>query len=198
MVDDQLLYGLIYLMARYLHIVCMTLLVGGTLFYEMVVPVAIGELRTEHQLAVFGRARWMFRGIVWSSAGVLVVTGVVQTWQHWASYALSTEPSVPLRSVVWWAAHTSTALIAIIISLFLTGGRTPPDRPVSWMRLNLVILLIVIFLASTTRHVRLSQPPPREANFPLPLPQLDDDDDAGSTSDPRGGQKVSSAVSFRP
>ncbi len=47
--------NLLYLISRYVHIVCTTLLVGGTLFYEMVVPVAIGELKSEQQLLVFGR-----------------------------------------------------------------------------------------------------------------------------------------------
>ena len=31
------------LISRYLHIACTTVLVGGTLFYEMVVPAAIDE-----------------------------------------------------------------------------------------------------------------------------------------------------------
>src|ERR1700761_2694771 len=69
--------NLFALMARYLHIVCATLLVGGTLFYEMVVPVAIADLRPEMQLAIFGRARWVFRQIVWWSAALIIISGIV-------------------------------------------------------------------------------------------------------------------------
>ena len=43
------------------------LLVGGFLFYEMVVPMAIADLKEEAQIAVFARARWVFRWIIWSA-----------------------------------------------------------------------------------------------------------------------------------
>jgi hypothetical protein len=170
----ELLDNLFFLVNRYLHIVCTTLVVGGTLFYEMVVPVAIGELKSEQQLLVFGRARWMFRSIVWASGLLLILTGIASTVDHWDSYrasattlptamemaAASTRPvidngtSAAMRADWWWVAHASTGTVAVLIALSLTTGATPPARPVQWMRVNLMILLIVIFLASVTRHVR--------------------------------------------
>src|SRR5580658_1829555 len=77
----------LHFLARYLHIVCVTALVGGTLFYEMVVPVAIDDLRPEAQLLVFARARWVFKWIVWLSAAIIIVTGIVSTWSHWSQYS---------------------------------------------------------------------------------------------------------------
>ncbi len=154
------------LISRYLHIACTTVLVGGTLFYEMVVPAAIDELKTEQQLDVFGRARWVFKRLVWTSAILLVVSGAISTRKHWTSY--QTEPattiSAPLAEQLpdilrrpgwWWAAHSSTGALAVLIAVYLTTVTRPPDHPIGWMRLNLVILLIVIFLASATRHVRM-------------------------------------------
>ena len=41
------------------------------------------------------------------------------------------------------------------IAVSLTAGRRPPTHPVQWMRLNMVVLLVVIFLGSATRHMRL-------------------------------------------
>ncbi len=79
-------YNILILLNRYLHIVCTTTLVGGTLFYEMVVPVAIDELKPEQQLSVFARARWVFRGIVWTSAVVLVITGCVSSYRNLGYY----------------------------------------------------------------------------------------------------------------
>lgn len=169
--------NLLYLISRYLHIVCTTLLVGGTLFYEMVVPVAIGELKSEQQLLVFGRARWMFRSIVWTSAALLILTGIVSTMDNWKGYTLqmpasvanraTTEPttdattqmspspnSPAMRPDWWWVAHASTGVLAVFIAVALTVGATPPRQPVRWMRINLVILLVVIFLATATRQVR--------------------------------------------
>ena len=155
------------LISRYLHIACTTVLVGGTLFYEMVVPQAIDELKTEQQLDVFGRARWVFRRLVWISAVLLLVSGAISTRKHWASYqaepvvygAMSDpadeSPSVFRRPGWWWAAHASTGILTVLIAVYLTTVSRPPDHPIGWMRLNLVILLIVIFLASATRHARL-------------------------------------------
>ncbi|MGB7157563.1 MAG: hypothetical protein WBD40_05825 [Tepidisphaeraceae bacterium] len=156
------------LISRYLHIACSTVLVGGTLFYEMVVPAAIDELKTEQQLDVFGRARWVFKRLVWTSAILLVLSGAISTRKHWASYkaepipSFSAAPDTPddapsvfRRPGWWWAAHVSTGALAVLIAVYLTTVARPPDHPIGWMRLNLVILLIVMFLASATRHARL-------------------------------------------
>lgn len=168
---------LLDLFSRYLHIVCTTVLVGGTLFYEMVVPEAIDELKQEQQLNVFGRARWVFKRLVWTSALLLILTGIISTRKHWSAYtaaedatgavsrgglrsALSSAgpdsdmPALARRPGWWWAAHASTGMLAVLIAMFLTTTRQPPNHPIGWMRMNLVILLVVIFLASATRHVR--------------------------------------------
>jgi hypothetical protein len=161
-----------FLIARYLHVVCATMLVGGTLFYEMVVPAAIDDLKEEAQLAVFAKARWVFRSIVWVASALILVSGAVTTARHWAAYeqgedrvvmaSANVQPGmigkvVPVaeRPGWWFVAHASVGFVAVLIALSLTIGHTPPARPVGWMRINLVILLIVIFLASAARHMRL-------------------------------------------
>jgi hypothetical protein len=165
----DLLVNIIFLVSRYLHIVCSTLIVGGTLFFEMVVPIAIADLKPEQQLAIFARARWVFRQIVWSSAAVLLISGGITTARQWKFYShaegpvigvtaegvmQTANPSPMQRSDWWWIAHVSTGCMAVFIALSLTIGSSPPTYPVQWMRLNLIILMIVIFLGSTTRHVR--------------------------------------------
>src|SRR5437773_3878361 len=78
----ELILNLFFLLSRYIHVVATTVLVGGTLFYEMVVPPAIDELKTEQQLVVFARMRWVFRWVVYSSAIALVLTGAVSIYRH--------------------------------------------------------------------------------------------------------------------
>src|ERR1700759_983500 len=110
-----------FILTRYVHIVCTTMLVGGTLFYEMVVPIAIDDLRKEQQLGVFGRARWVFRRIVWWSAGLLLLSGAFSTVYHMKSYtraevderievyqALRTAEVTTGPPGWWWAAHTAS------------------------------------------------------------------------------------------
>lgn len=181
----------VVLLSRFLHLLSATLLVGGTLFYEMVVPIAIADLKSEQQLLIFARARWVFRRIVWLSTALIILTGAVSSLRNWPayrhpqsmaqqytqkaidSYAHQTgQPSaavsikaekIPLvrQPGLWWALHSALGVIAVGIAIFLTLGRSPPSHPVSWMRINLVILMVVIFLASATRHVRRITVEPR-------------------------------------
>ena len=161
------------LIARYLHIVCATLLVGGTLFYEMVVPVAIAEMKPEAQLAIFGRARWFFRQIVWGTSLVIILSGVVSGYRHRNVYSQegqrieradlaadfddgNASTTLAARPGWWLIAHAASGVLAVLIALLLTIGPSPPGHPIRWMRLNLVILMIVIFLGSATRQVRLN------------------------------------------
>ncbi|HWB53302.1 MAG TPA: hypothetical protein VG722_03890 [Tepidisphaeraceae bacterium] len=173
------LTNIVSLIARYLHIICATLLVGGTLFYEMVVPIAIADLRPEAQLAIFGRARWVFRQIVWWSAALIILSGVVSAYRQHVIYVYGGHavvrpefdpglddggpPTAAARPASWLVAHAAVGIIAVIIAILLTVGSSPPGHPIRWMRLNLVILMIVIFLGSATRQVRLNieeQKPP--------------------------------------
>lgn len=165
---------ILYVLSRYLHIVCTALLVGGTLFHEMVVPAAIDDLKTESQLAVFAKARWKFRWIVWISGVILIVSGAVSTTRHWQAY--SQEVVIPtrtsttmaadapqavtrapaLRAGWWWAAHASSGMMAVLLSFALVGARRPPEHPIRWMRMILMVLMVVIFLGTATGHVRLT------------------------------------------
>ena len=47
-------------------------------------------------------------------------------------------------------------MVALIFAASLMTVRRPPDYPLYWMRLSLTILLVVIFFATTARHMRLS------------------------------------------
>jgi hypothetical protein len=160
----------LYILNRYLHIICTTVIVGGTLFFELIVPVATGELKAEQQMLVFGRARWGFKAMVWGCAILLILTGIVSSVRRWDDYSAAMGPSPhvaandQMKSAIsdvrrpgwWWAAHVSTGLVALVIAASLMTVRRPPDYPLYWMRLSLTILLIVIFFGTTARHMRLS------------------------------------------
>ncbi|MGD0463935.1 MAG: hypothetical protein ABSB74_15735 [Tepidisphaeraceae bacterium] len=177
---------LIFLFSRYLHIVCATVLVGGTLFYEMVVPAAIDDLTPEQQLSVFARARWFSKWIIWLCSATILISGGVSSYAHWDDYSRdqlyqahqstqSPRQSGPVMELAplarpgwWWAAHASSGIIAVIIALSLTIGKVPPSQPIRWMRLNLVILLVVMFFATATRQTRIeAASPPTQAVEPI-------------------------------
>jgi peptidoglycan/LPS O-acetylase OafA/YrhL len=207
---------ILYPVNRWLHMVCSMLIVGGTLFFELVLPAAIDELKREQQLYVFARARWVFRWVVWIGVVGLLLSGGIETYRMWRTYqsdervasaltsASSTQPAetstAPARRTAgddrapasfwyvsrWALAHIILGGVAMLIALFLTIGRRPPEDPVRWMRLNFVILLVVIFLGSATRHfhVSLRERQYREGVAPPGAPPLFYDEDSTPASQP--------------
>jgi len=146
---EEWLRDFMFVAMRWLHIVCTTLVVGGTLFFEFVVPIAVEDLKTEQQLTVAGKARWVFRRVIWPCAFLLLVTGVV-------SVLRLRESSDQNREIFWSVAiHLGLGIVAIGIALMLTVPRSPPDRPVGWMRVNLGVLRLCILAATIARHARL-------------------------------------------
>jgi uncharacterized membrane protein len=142
---------------RWLHIVACTLMVGGVLFFEMVVPLATADLREEQQMAVFGRARWVFRRIFLLATLLLIITGAISTWRMWRLYHLDeqTVGGFFFGSRPWLVGHAALALVAFWIGLLVMRTKRLLPRPVSWLRVLLVILFISMFTASVARHMRL-------------------------------------------
>ena len=142
---------ILFTVMQWVHIVSTTLIVGGTLFFEFVVPIAIEDLKEEQQFAVVGKARWVFKRVVWVSAILLLISGGVSAARHWGTYR-----DEPYRLTMWWTVgHAALGTLAIAIALILTARRRPPDHPIGWMQFNLMLLLVGIFAANVARHVRL-------------------------------------------
>jgi hypothetical protein len=148
----ELLDSILYPLTRWVHIVCSTLIAGGTLFFELVLPIALEDLSREQRFYALARARLVFRWVVWLSVAGLMLSGGVTLHRMWDTYFTD-----EFRDVVRWAiAHIVGGTLAMIIALVLTIGRRPPENPLGWMRVNLVILFIVIFLGSATRYFQVA------------------------------------------
>jgi len=175
------LSDIVYPLSRWLHIVCTTLIVGGTLFFELVLPIAIEDLKREQQFYVFARARLVFRWVVWIGVWGLLLSGAAAMWRLWGSDRFETIASR------WAFAHVALGLIAMVVGLLLTSGRRPPENPVKWMRLNLVILLVAIFLGSATRHFQLSLMERQQTHEPRSLDGWRPDGTGRGTTQPSTG-----------
>jgi uncharacterized membrane protein len=151
------LFNVIFPVNRWIHLVASTLIVGGVLFFEFIVPVATADLKAEQQLAVFGRARWVFRKVVWMSVIALLFSGGVSMWRMWWSYRGDQERAGGFwfASGPWVVGHVVLAMVGVLIAFRVTSTRRLHSRPVGWMQALLVILLVCIFAASVARHVRL-------------------------------------------
>ena len=154
-----------YLIARYGHIVAAMLLIGGLMFHEMVVPMALSDEREESRLALFARTRWSFRRIVWGCLLLLLLSGLVMSYHRLPIYlqqeysagdmtsASAQVPPIGLRTGWWWVSHVSTGVMAMMIAIHVIAGDRPIAHPISWLRLDLVMLLVVVFLGSVTHYV---------------------------------------------
>src|SRR5450432_3094891 len=113
---------------RWLHIVCTTLLVGGTLFYEFVIPKAIEDLKEETQLAVLGRVRWFFGRIVILSALILIVTGCISVFHQWRLY------NGIFRDVRWWMyLHIALGVLTLVVGVASMVRTRAPRTPLTWL-----------------------------------------------------------------
>ena len=144
--------NVLYPLMRWMHLVCSTLIVGGTLFFELVLPIALEDLKNEQRFYAFARARLVFRWVVWISVAGMLLSGGVTVYRMWGPYHASAFSGV-LR---WQTAHVVAGVIALTIAMLLTIGSRPPENPLGWMRVNIVILLVVIFIGSATRHFQVA------------------------------------------
>ena len=146
------LQTVVFPLNRWLHIVATALLVGGTLFYEFVLPRAIEDLREEVQLSIMGRVRWVFFRIVAMSTAALVVTGAVAGWRLLPIYRDPVFRVVP----PWVWAHVGLGVIAMAVGLRVVNRTRVPRHPLTWLRVNFVVMLIVLFIAAVARHLRVT------------------------------------------
>lgn len=144
----ELLRQAIYPLNRWLHVVCTALLVGGALFYEFVIPKAIEDLKEETQLAVLGRVRWFFRQVVIFSTMILILSGTVTCIQQWHLYN-----GIFHEARTWLYLHIAVAILAMVIANMAVSRRRSPRAPLRLLRVNFVIMLVVIFIASVSRQV---------------------------------------------
>lgn len=145
------LQQVLFPLSRWLHIVCTSLLVGGTLFYEFVIPKAIADLKEETQLAVLGRVRWFFRTTVIFSTVTLILTGTLSIYHQWPSYNGQYH-----AAKIWMYMHLALGFLSLLVAVLAMIRTRAPRQPLTWLRINFVILLIAVFLASLTRHLRMT------------------------------------------
>lgn len=157
-----------YLIARYGHVVASMLLIGGLLFHEMVVPLALADEKEESQRAIFARARWSFQRIGWGCIILILLSGAVMSSARLPSYLhqeyfggetltgiVGRPLPMGLRTGWWWVAHTSAGVMALVIAIYVLSSTRPLAHPITWLRLDLMVLLVVVFLGSVTHYVDL-------------------------------------------
>src|SRR5438067_1716983 len=124
-------FNVLFPINRWVHLVAGTVLVGGVLFFEFVVPIATEDLKEEQRLAVFGRARWVFRRLFWISVIAMTISGAVSLWRLWAVY-LADEAHVGGFLVgprPWVAGHVLLGVLGFALVLRVVHVRRVMSKP---------------------------------------------------------------------
>ena len=139
------------------------------------------------QLVLFARMRWIFRSVVYICTATLLLTGSISVYRNWdvlsgefiRFLAINTSEQEMFHLVgasvfnwprFWLIAHLISGLLSLVFSVVLVSGGKPPSRPVQWLRLNLFVMLIAIFLASALRSARQNLFQSVLTRGPSPLP----------------------------
>ena len=147
------LLSTIFTVTRWLHLMASTLIVGGTLFFEFVVPRAIDELKMETQLTIIGQLRYFFRRVVWGCVFLLPFSGAFSLYFLWPSYV--TSDGQWSAAFPWGIAHMALGFVALGASAALVIGGSVPTKARQWLKINFLLLMAVMFIASASRHVRM-------------------------------------------
>ena len=151
------IFDFVFTLNRWIHIVGTALILGGILFFEFVVPLATADLREEQRLAVFGRINWIFRRVVWFSMIAMLLSGalsLVRVWPIYEQERMATGNKW-LTSAPWAVGHVLLGVVGFAMALRITSGKRLLERPLDWLRVNLVVLLVAVFLAAAARHLEL-------------------------------------------
>jgi uncharacterized membrane protein len=135
--------------SRWLHIVSACLVIGGLFFMRFLLPSALDLLEPEPRKLVFLRARRGFKMAIHSAVLLLLLTGGINLWANLDKYNLNPAFLHPILGI-----HLLLGLIAMGIALFVLAGKEPPDSHRNLAAINFVILLAVVFAASTLKWAR--------------------------------------------
>jgi hypothetical protein len=83
-----------------------------------------------------------------------ILRQVARLQSHPRSTDVLDHPGIFEWPAMWFVLHAVFGVVSLIIGIALVRGNRPPQSPLPWMRLNFIILMIVILLATLTRNAR--------------------------------------------
>jgi hypothetical protein len=140
------------LISRLLHIASAIALAGGTAFLLIGLLPAVKLLDRELADSIVSMAARKYYKVSHLAAFLLVVTGFYNFFLNRDVYNVSEH-----RALIHPLIGTKILLGCVIVTIvFLAAFRVLPGPPTKWAKLNLVLAIIVVILASLVRQLRLT------------------------------------------
>ncbi len=136
------------ILSRWLHIISAVLVIGGTFFMRIILPLGLAQSDAASREAVFLRCRRIFKMLVHTCILFLLLSGAFNTWRAWGDYRLNR----PLMHGLW-GPHLFLGVTAMVIALILLAPKQPPKWHKTGAAVNLVILFLAVAVASTLKFV---------------------------------------------
>ena len=137
------------ILMRYLHLVSAVLAVGGAFFLLICVPAGLKLIDEARRDEVMLKIRRAFKMTVHPAILFLIVTGAYNSWKLWP------EPKNMGRYHMFWGPHLLLAIVVFCISLWLLAGKGLRANHRTWLKVNVVLMLLTILAASGARWSRL-------------------------------------------
>lgn len=136
------------ILSRWVHIMSAVLVIGGTFFMRIILPLGLAQADAASREAVFLRCRRIFKMLVHTCILFLLLSGAFNTWRAWKDYGLNH----PLMHGLW-GPHMFLGVTAMVIALILLASKQPPKWHKTGAAINLVILFLAVAVASTLKFV---------------------------------------------
>src|SRR5690349_9563054 len=139
---------------RYLHVVTACLAVGGAFFIRFLLPIGTRDLDAENKDFVLLRSRRAFKMVIHPAMLTFIVSGIYNSWRLFPQY----KANPPMLHSLW-GTHILIALIIFGISIYLLKGVEPPRKHRGWMKVNFVLMLLAVLVASSLKWAREHENP---------------------------------------
>ncbi|MBI1368997.1 MAG: hypothetical protein GC162_10130 [Planctomycetes bacterium] len=139
------------LAARFLHLLSMAALIGGTLFMLAAMLPAMKLLDDSLKQSIIALARKRFMRIAHPAIALLILTGA---WQWYRNVEIYRASNKALQGVLGMK-----VLIAMVIFGLIFAGAFGVLKgcPRKWAKITLALAIVVVILAAVVRAMRLGQ-----------------------------------------
>jgi putative copper export protein len=141
--------AIVDILARFLHITAAAVAVGGAFFLLIVVPRGLALVDESRREEVLLKIRRGFKMLVHPAILFLILSGVYNTIKLWPA------KEEMGRYHRFWGPHLVLGLIVFGISLWLLAGKGLRTNHRTWLKVNVVLMMLTLLAGAATRWARL-------------------------------------------